>query len=81
MQGLNSQNISTRVKTSADNGSIYLHGHEKDGITVPATVSASGTKWPLCFLAAGKTSRVRNEPTRSIETSPAELQPFGLANE
>jgi hypothetical protein len=80
MRRLYPHNFLTWVKTNADVVSIYIDGDEKDGITVLATVSGSKIKWPLYFLAAGKTLG-RNEPTRNIGTAPAEPQPVWLAKE
>jgi hypothetical protein len=44
-------NILTRVKTGIQHGSRYIAGDEKDVIIILATVSASGMKGLLHFLA------------------------------
>jgi hypothetical protein len=67
MWGLCPHHIWTWVKTSADDAAIYLDGDEKDGITVLVTVSASRIKWPLYFLAAGKTPRVETSQLGTLE--------------
>jgi hypothetical protein len=41
-----------------DGVSLYVQGDEKDSMTVLSTISASGNKWPLCFVAKGKTDKV-----------------------
>jgi hypothetical protein len=51
-------NIRTWWDTAADDVFIHIQGEEKETLTVLATISASGVKWPLYFLAKGKTSHV-----------------------
>jgi transposase len=58
--------ISTWWLTGVDDGSTDIHGDEKDAMTVLATISASGTKWPLFFLARGKTERVENSQIEDV---------------
>jgi hypothetical protein len=53
-----SGNILTWWDTGADDVSTHINGDEKSSITVLATISASHRKWPLFFLAKGKTDRV-----------------------
>jgi hypothetical protein len=53
-------NILTWWETGADDVSIYVQGDEKEAVTVLATISASGVKWPLFFIAKGQTIRVEH---------------------
>ena len=52
------KNVLTWWDTGADDVSIHADGDEKAAITVLATISASHMKWPLFFVAKGKTERV-----------------------
>jgi hypothetical protein len=52
------ENILTWWDTGMDDVSIHADGDEKGCMTVLATVSASHRKWPLFFVAKGKTQRV-----------------------
>jgi hypothetical protein len=51
-------NLLTWWDTGVDDVSIHVNGDEKGCITALATVSASRKKWPLFFVAKGKTQRV-----------------------
>jgi hypothetical protein len=53
-------NILTWWEIGADDVSIKVDGDEKGMITVLATISASKNKWPLFFVAKGKTVRVES---------------------
>jgi hypothetical protein len=44
----------------ADDISISVQGDEKEAVTVLATISASGVKGPLFFIAKGQTMRVEH---------------------
>jgi hypothetical protein len=61
-------NILTWWDTGADDVSIHIQGDEKEALTVLATVSASGAKWPLYFLAKGKTTRVERMQIGDVGT-------------
>jgi hypothetical protein len=50
--------ILTWWDTAGNDVSIHIHGDEKDCLTMFATISVSGIKYSLCFLAKGKTERV-----------------------
>jgi hypothetical protein len=52
--------ILTWWDTGVDGVATWILGDEKDAMTVLATISASHTKWPLFFVAKGKTQRVEN---------------------
>ena len=51
-------NILTWAQKGTDTTPLAFNGSDKDCITVLASVTASGTKLPLFFLAEGKTERV-----------------------
>lgn len=51
-------NILTWSTTGSENVSIACQGNDKDCLTVLASITASGGKLPLYFLASGKTPRV-----------------------
>jgi hypothetical protein len=51
-------NIFTWWDTGADNVGIYADGDDKSSLIVLATISASYVRWPLFFIAKGKTERV-----------------------
>ena len=53
-------NILTWWNTGDDDVSIHVNGDEKGCFTVLATISASRKKWPLFFVAKGKTQRVEH---------------------
>jgi hypothetical protein len=51
-------NILTWWETGQEDVSIHIDGDEKGTMTVLATIWASRKKWPLFFVAKGKTARV-----------------------
>jgi hypothetical protein len=55
---LSPNNILTWWDTAADAVFIHIQGDKKDSLTVLTTVWVGGIKWPLYFLAKGKTERV-----------------------
>jgi hypothetical protein len=59
-------NILTWWDTGADDVAIHVDGDEKSVITVLATISASHKKWPLFFVAKGKTERVERSQVGEI---------------
>jgi hypothetical protein len=54
------------VKTNTDDVSKYTDGHEKDGITIIATVSASGIKRSIYIMTTGKTAWVETSPLGTL---------------
>jgi hypothetical protein len=60
-------NILTWWNTGSDDVSTYIDGDEKGCITVLATISASRQKWPLFFVAKGKTERVDRSQIGNVE--------------
>jgi hypothetical protein len=46
---------------------MTINGNEKDCVTVLASVTASGSKLPLLFIAAGKTERVEQSHIGDLE--------------
>ena len=52
--------ILTWVLTGSEDVSVNITGNEKDCLIVLATVSASGEKYPLMFVAKGKTDRIED---------------------
>jgi hypothetical protein len=59
-------NILTGWDTGADDVCVHVDGHEKSSITVLATLSASHNKWPLFFVAKGKTGRVERSKVGDV---------------
>jgi hypothetical protein len=59
------------ILTSAERGSdsiqAKINGNKKDCVTVLASVSASGSKLPLVFIAAGKTERVEQSQIGDVK--------------
>ena len=49
--------IMTWRDTGTDNVQVKINGNEKKGLTVLASITASGRKLPLLILAKGKTAR------------------------
>jgi hypothetical protein len=62
-------NILTWWTTGADDVSIHVKGDEKGCITVLATISASQQKWPLFFVAKGKTQRVEESQIGDVSAN------------
>jgi hypothetical protein len=74
-------NILTWWSTGADGVSTYIHGDEKDAMAILATISASGTKWPLFFLARGKTERVEDSQIGDVGNHWRSHSPSGWMTE
>jgi hypothetical protein len=63
---LDPNSILTWWDTAADDLSIHIQGDEKETLTGLTTISASVVKWPLYFLAKGKTSRVERSQIGNV---------------
>lgn len=51
-------NLLVWAETGGDGARVYIDGDDKNCLTVLATVTSTGAKLPLYFLASGKTTRV-----------------------
>ena len=59
-------NLLVWAETGGDGARVYIDGDDKNCLTVLATVTATGTKLPLYFLASGKTTRVEETQVGDI---------------